>query len=230
MGNSVKPLKKVIEECSDTNRHEWPDEARTILEAVRRISRPTKGKVRRTIAEAILKKLIVPPLADSGWKLHAPQAGNPPCNLLLERDSLLARIDFALLQPATAKFKRIYRGQHSDRAYALEVKKSHIRAKGTKGIAIGGARRAAPADPGHERSYTFGEFDILAVNIQAATYRWTDFLYTLSSRLRPHPIHPSLINVVQSVSLTPNDEWTDDLGICLEWYSRAKPASEATMR
>lgn len=221
MGNSVKPLKKVIEECSDTNRHEWPDEARTILEAVRRISRPTKGKVRRTIAEAILKKLIVPSLSDCGWKLRGPQAGNPPCDLLLERDSLLARIDFALLQPATTKFKRTYRAHHSEGAHGLEVKKSQLRVKGTKGIEIGGARRSVPADTAHGRSYTFDEFDILAVNIQAATYRWLDFRYTLSGRLRPHPIHPSLINVIQSVPLTPNEEWTDDLSACLEWYSKA---------
>jgi len=221
MGNSVKPLRKVIEECSDTNRHEWPDEARTILEAVRRISRPTKGKVRRTIAEAILKKLIVPSLADSGWKLRASQADYSPCDLLLERDGLLARIDFALLQPATAKFKRTYRGQHSDVAHALEVKKSQLRGRGAKGIETGGARRSVPADTAHGRSYTFDDFDILAVNIQAATYRWPDFRYTLASRLRPHPIHPSLINVIQSVPLTPNEEWTDDLSACLEWYSNA---------
>ena len=221
MGNSVKPLKKVIEECSDTNRHEWPDEARTILEAVRRISRPTKGKVRRTIAEAILKKLIVPSVADSGWKLRAPQADSPSCDLLLERNSLMARIDLALLQPATAKFKRTYRGQHSENAYALEVKKSQVRAKGATGIAVGGARRAAPAELAREKSYTFGEFDILAVNIQAATYRWTDFRYTLSSQLQPHPAHPSFINVIQSVPLMSNEEWTEDLSVCLEWYAHA---------
>ena len=126
MGNSVKSLKKLIDECSDTNRHEWTDEARTILEAVRRTSRPTKWKVKHTIAEAILKKITVPSIADSGWKLRTTQSDNSSSGVVLERAGLFARVAIVLLQPATAKFRRIYRGQHSDSAYALEMQKKQM--------------------------------------------------------------------------------------------------------
>jgi hypothetical protein len=220
MGNSVKSFKKLIDECSDTNRDEWTDEARTILEAVRRTSRPTKGKVKHTIAEAILKKIVVPSIVDSGWKLRATQADTPPCDVLLERDPLIARIEILLLRPATAKFRRIYRGQHSESAYALEMHKKQTQKKAVEAIASGKAGETAEPDSAVGRSYSFGEFDILAVNTHAVTHKWTDFRYALSSRLRPHPSHRSLVDEIQLVSLRPNDVWTDDLGVCLDWFSR----------
>ncbi len=222
MGNSVNSLKKLIDECSDTNRHEWTDEARTILEAVRRTSRPTKWKVRRTIAEAILKKIVVPSVAESGWKLGAVQAGIPICDVLLERDSQRARVEIVLLQPATAKFRRIYRGQHSESAHALEMQKRQKQTRAARAIAVGEAHETAKTDHGDERSYRFSEFDILAVNINAVTRQWPDFRYTLSAWLRPDPSRHSLINKVQLVSLRPNDVWTDDLGICLERFSKLR--------
>jgi hypothetical protein len=228
MGNSVKSFRKLVDECSDTNRDEWPDEARTVLEAVRRISKPTKAKVRRTIAEAILKKIVIPSIVDSGWTLRSAKAGDPSCDVLLERDSLVARVEMVLLQPATAKFKRIHRGQHSENTYALEMQKKQIRSKAAKSITIGEARRTNCAASANGRSYRFGEFDILAVNIHAATYRWTDFRYTLSNRLCPNPSHKSLIDTVQLVSLKPNDLWTDDLSTCLKWLSKASQSATGT--
>ena len=220
MGNSVKSLKKLIDECSDTNRHEWTDESRTILEAVRRTSRPTKWKVKHTIAEAILKKITIPSIVDSGWKLRTSQGDNSSSGVVLEQDSLLARVEIVLLQPATAKFRRIYRGQHSESAYALEMQKKQMQTKAARAIAVGEAHETAETDYADERSYSFSDFDILAVNTHAVTRQWPDFLYTLSAWLRPHPSHQSLINMVQLVSLRPNDVWTDDLGICLERFSQ----------
>jgi hypothetical protein len=220
MGNSVKSLKKLIDECSDTNRHEWTDEARTILEAVRRTSRPTKWKVKHTIAEAIVKQIIVPSIVDSGWKLRSTKADNSSSGVALERDGLLARVEIALLQPATAKFRRIYRGQHSESAYALEMQKRQMQTKAARAIAVGGAHETAKTDYADERSYSFSDFDILAVNTHAVTRQWPDFRYILSAWLRPHPSHQSLINTVQLVSLRPSDAWTDDLGTCLERFTK----------
>jgi hypothetical protein len=220
MGNSANSLKKLIDECSDTNRHEWTDEARTILEAVRRTSRPTKWKVRRAIAQAIVKKIVVPSIVDSGWKLRTAQTHTSSSGVALEREGLLARVEILLLQPATAKFRRIYRVQHSESAYALEMQKRQIQTKAANAIAFGHARGTAKTDYAGERSYSFSEFDILAVNIHAVTRQWPDFRYTLSAWLRPLPSHQSLINIVQLVSLRPNDVWTDDLGICLDWFSK----------
>jgi len=220
MGNSVNSLKKLIDECSDTNRHEWTDEARTILEAVRRTSRPTKWKVKHTIAEAILRKIIVPSVVGSGWTLRTGEADNSSSGVVLEWNGLLARVEIALLQPATAKFRRIYRGQHSESAYALKMQKRQIQTKAAKATAVGEALQSAETDYADERSYSFSDFDILAVNTHAITRQWPDFRYTLSAWLRPRPSHRSLINIVQLVSLRPSDVWTDDLGKCLDWFSK----------
>src|ERR1700723_2313286 len=152
MENSVKSLKKLIDECSDTNRAEWTDEARTILEAVRRTSKPTKWKVRHTIAEAILKKITVPSVVDSGWKLRTTRADDSSSAIVLERDGLLARVEIALLQPATAKFRRIYREHHSESAYALEMQKKQMQTKAARAIAVGEAHETAETDYTDERS------------------------------------------------------------------------------
>ncbi len=184
MGNSVKSLKKLIDECSDTNRHEWTDEARTILEAVRRTSRPTKWKVRRTIAEAILKNIAVPSIVASGWKLRTAQPDISSCGVVLERDSLLVRVEIVLLQPATAKFRRIYRDNIQRARMRLKCKRSKCRRRLSKALQAGTTpnHQTGLAD---ERSYSFGEFDILAVNIHAVTRKWPDFRYTLSAWLQP---------------------------------------------
>jgi hypothetical protein len=132
----------------------------------------------------------------------------------------MARIEILLLRPATPKFRRIYRGQHSKNAYALEMQKRQTQAKTAKAIANGKAREAAETDSAIGACYSFGQFDILAVNTHAVTRQWPDFRYTLSAWLRPRPSDQSIIDTVQLVSLRPNDVWTDDLGTCLEWFSR----------
>jgi hypothetical protein len=220
MENSVKSLKNLIDECSDTNRHEWTEEARTILEAVRRTSRPTKWKVRHTIAEAILKKIAVPSVVNSGLKLRTTQADDSSSGVVLERDGLLARVEIVLLQPASAKFRRIHRGQHSESAYALEMQKRQIQTRAAKASAVGEELQSTETDYADERSYSFSDFDILAVNTHAVTRQWPEFRYTLSAWLRPHPGHQSLIDIIQLVSLRPSDVWTDDLGKCLDWFSK----------
>ncbi len=229
MRNSVKPLKRLINECSDTSRREWTDEARTILEAVRGTRRPTKWKVRRTIAEAILKKIVVPSLADSGWQLSTAQADGPGCDVLLERDVAVARIEIVLLQPVTARFKRIYREQQSDGEYVLEMQRKAPQTA-VKVAAKARSRQTASVSAAMGRCYRFGEFDILAVNTHAVGRIWTDFRYTLSTSLLPHSADPSHINPVQSVPLRPDDIWTDDLGVCLEWFSRTNQGAAAPHR
>jgi hypothetical protein len=152
--------------------------------------------------------------------MRATQTDNPSCDVVLERDSATARIEILLLKPATAKFRRIYRGQHSESAYALELQKKQIQTKTVKAIANGKSRDTPETDSVIGSSYSFGQFDILAVNTHAVTRQWLDFRYTLSVWLRPHPSDKSIIDTVQLVSLRPNDVWTDDLVTCLEWFSR----------
>jgi hypothetical protein len=105
--------------------------------------------------------------------------------------------------------------------YELKVQKRRRQVTPAKAGVRSEAGKARTSDSAKGRTYRFGEFDILAVNMRAVTRQWRDFRYTLSARLRPHPGHKPLIHVIQSVPLRPNDVWTDDLSTCLAWFSKA---------
>lgn len=68
------------------------------------------------------------------------------------------------------------------------------------------------------RPYRFGEFDILAVNMHPSSGDWRNFRYTVASWLLPRAEDPALIEIFQPVAAVPNDVWTDDLSVCLDWY------------
>lgn len=68
------------------------------------------------------------------------------------------------------------------------------------------------------RPYKFGEFDILAVSLHPSTNDWSKFMYTVGIWLLPRPHNGKLIRVMQPVSLAPNDDWTDSLLTCIEWF------------
>lgn len=72
------------------------------------------------------------------------------------------------------------------------------------------------------RPYSFGEFDILAVSMEPATSKWSEFRFTVGNWLLPRPDAPSLMAVLQPVSLTPNDDWTDSLATAIEWFKAGR--------
>lgn len=71
---------------------------------------------------------------------------------------------------------------------------------------------------GDTRPYRFGEFDILAVNIEASTGDWSQFRYTVGRWLLPRPEASELLLKFQPVSLMPNDDWTDRLDVAVGWF------------
>src|SRR5208283_4553066 len=68
------------------------------------------------------------------------------------------------------------------------------------------------------RPYRFGDFDILAVNMQPTTHAWADFRYTVGRWLIARGTNSRLIEIFQPVSLEPNEVWTDKLSVCLDWF------------
>jgi len=72
------------------------------------------------------------------------------------------------------------------------------------------------------RPYSFGDFDILAVNMHPSTGNWREFRYTVASWLLPRAADTTLIEIFQPVASTPNDAWTDDLDTCLKSYELAR--------
>jgi len=80
-------------------------------------------------------------------------------------------------------------------------------------------RDAAGADT---RPYRFGEFDILAVSIEASTRDWTQFRYTVANWLLPRPDNPGVMMKFQPVSLATDADWTDRIDIAIEWFFEGK--------
>jgi hypothetical protein len=72
------------------------------------------------------------------------------------------------------------------------------------------------------RPYPFGAFDILAVNMQPATKKWSEFRFTVANWLLERPDSPSLIEIHQPVALIPDDAWTDNLNTCLDWFLKGE--------
>lgn len=68
------------------------------------------------------------------------------------------------------------------------------------------------------RPYRFGDFDILAVNLQPITGEWDRFAFTLGTWLLPRDKEPNLIATLQPVPVAPDSFWTDDLRQCVEWF------------
>jgi hypothetical protein len=68
------------------------------------------------------------------------------------------------------------------------------------------------------RPYRFGDFDILAVSMQASSGNWGSFLFTVERWLLPRPNEPQLLLKFQPVPMQPNDEWTGDFNTCVEWF------------
>lgn len=68
------------------------------------------------------------------------------------------------------------------------------------------------------RPYRFGQFDILAVSLQPTNKSWDKFMYTLGSWLLPRKDDDNLLKVMQPVSMTRDEYWTDNLEECIEWF------------
>jgi hypothetical protein len=83
----------------------------------------------------------------------------------------------------------------------------------------------APVAPEKTRPYQFGDFDIIAVNMQPSTGDWTRFMYTVGSWLIPRAGDGRLIEIMQPVSGEPSDVWTDNIEECIAWfrYGEKKP-------
>ena len=71
---------------------------------------------------------------------------------------------------------------------------------------------------GATRPYRFGEFDILAVSLHPSTNDWTTFAYTVGTWLRPRLGDPNLLEVFQPIPVNYNEDWTNSLETCIEWF------------
>jgi hypothetical protein len=246
VSESLEAISRLISECSEEDRRalklylrrlaphplerEWGIDADTILSAISRSSDLTRRGVRGIIAEAVFVNEIIPSVADSGWR-PVDFGGDHPYDALLKKDELSARIQVKLqrLEEGTPK---LYYPKHYDKGslFVVEVQKTRTGEKTSKKMLPGTQTTITTTESVtvNTRPYSFGDFDILAVNMHPSSGSWRSFRYTVASWFLPRPANPSLIEIFQPVAAIPNDVWTDDLNACLSWYEGAKQSRALT--
>src|SRR5205807_7044355 len=114
---------------------------------------------------------VIRPLLQKGWK-SVEVLKDQPYDFLIEQDGRQVRIQVKLqrMEKGIPKLtsQRIYPGEEM---FTVEVQKTRT-----------GKDVTTQEDT---RPYRFGEFDILAVNLQPSSGRWNKFLFTLGNWLLP---------------------------------------------
>ena len=240
MSESLEAISRLIDQCSEEDRRalklylqkllphpleqQWGIEADTILSAISRSSDLTKRGVRGIIAEAVFVNEIVPTVAGSGWQ-PAEFSGDQPFDALVKKGALSARIQVKLQRLEEGKPKLYYPKHYENGSlFVVEVQKTRTGEKTATNTLPGTASTITTTQSVtiKTRPYSFGDFDILAVNMHPSSGSWRDFRYTVASWLLPRPANMRLIEIFQPVAATPNDVWSDNLGICLAWFESAR--------
>lgn len=121
---------------------------------------------------------------------------------------------------------KLYYPKHYEKGslFVVEVQKTRTGEKTAKRTlpGTGTSITATESVTVSTRPYSFGDFDILAVNMHPSSGSWRNFRYTVASWLLPRPANAGLIEIFQPVAAIANDVWTDDLDTCLSWYEGAK--------
>jgi len=169
-------------------------QAEVILEAMARSSDLTMRGIRGIIAEAAFLVDVLQNL--EGWNVNQIM-GDAPYDFLIEDAKGPVSIQ--------VKMQRREKGIPLVRAGKFVVETQRTR---TGRDASGGATRP----------YRFGEFEILAVSLHPSTNEWDSFVYTVGAWLRPRSSDSSLLEVFQPIPMEPNEDWTDSLETCIEWF------------
>jgi hypothetical protein len=215
----IKQVRQILDACNPTQRDEivkvlrseyrthrieveWNTSAEVVLEALARSSDLTRRMFKGILAEAAFKIEVIEKL--DGWEDVTPP-GNHAYDFAVRREAVTATVQVKLQRKAkhVPLMYRI-RGQRGSTSafYVVETQKTRA--------------GNVPSTGEGTRPYRFGEFDILAVSMEPATNDWTQFRYTLGNWLIPRPTTPTLIAVLQPVSLQPNEDWTDSLTTVVE--------------
>lgn len=180
---------------------EFNAQAEVILEAISRGSDLTKRGIRGIIAEASFKVEVLEHLP--GWRDITPP-GDLPFDF-----KIVDSIGEVGIQVKMQR-KKAQRPMMANEGYrVLSADKYVVETQKTRG----GER-----DGENTRPYRFGEFDILAVSMHPATNDWSEFRYTVADWLLPDLTDNTRILKFQPVSLELNEDWTDSLEECIDWF------------
>lgn len=195
----------------------WGITYELILDAIARAQDITQRGVRGVIAEAVFAADVLPQI--KGWEGVAIK-GDHPFDFKIKRQSDNQELRIQVKLQRTEGGEPLSRKSFGPDTFIVEVQKTR---SGTKRKRKGEAAPAesAPA-PEKTRPYQFGDFDILAVNMQPSTRKWTRFMYTVGSWLMPRAGDHKLIEIMQPVSRNRSEVWTDSIEECIEWCLRGE--------
>ena len=183
----------------------WGTTADVILTAIARSTDLTLRGVRGILAEATFEQVFVPILEADGWKT-AVIVGDQSYDFLIQHDvSPEIKIQVKLQRSETGspklyspKLLKNMRCLH-EAMWVVEVQKTSTGKKSNEDT----------------RPYRSGDFDILAVNLHPSSGDWKRFVFTVGNWLLPRKDNERLIQIMQPVSATRDEYWTDDLQECI---------------
>ncbi|HTX77219.1 MAG TPA: hypothetical protein VMD29_13500 [Terracidiphilus sp.] len=202
---------------------EWAIPGDDVLTSIYRASDLSRRGVRGLIAEYIFDRDVLPSAKKVGWQVIAIPKGDWPYDCAIERGNNRATIQIKLQRLEKGKPKRFWANKYDEIFYDVEVQKTRGGKKRLRKAITDTVEANAVQIEKSTRPYAFGEFDILAVNMQAATGKWTEFRFTVANWLLKRLDAPELIEIHQPVALKTDEAWTDDLNTCLNWLLSGKP-------
>lgn len=220
----------------------WETTADVIMGAINRSADITQRGIRGIIAEAVFEAEILPGL--QGWE-NVQVEGEQPFDFRLRELQGGANVTIQVKLQRTENGVPKKGTKLWQEYFIVEVQKTRT---GTKTIPA----KPVAAKPGEitetiqetkvqTRPYSFGDFDLLAVNMHPSTRDWSRFMYTVATWLIPRKNDPKLIEIMQPVSAIRTNVWTDSLAECIAWlksgekrvvyqFPPANPASEKPSR
>lgn len=181
--------------------------AELILEAIHRAPELTRRMMRGVIADAAFAKLTVPQLHSQGWR-DVTKEGNFAYDHKLADD-----VGEITIQVKLQRSKKLKHVVTTGAEFGLAKDYFMVECQRTRG----GSRKDNAGEKKKTRPYSFGDFDILAVSLQPSTRKWDNFLYSVGSWLMPGK-EKNEIATYQPVSMSPNEDWTDDFVTVAKWF------------
>ena len=196
----------------------WGISHELILHAIHRSQDIVQRGVRGVIAEAVFDAKVLPTI--KGWR-PVKVEGDLPYDFKIRRESDGREITIQVKLQRTEKSVRLTRKSFGAGTFIVEVQKTRTGMKRRK-KADAVLPTTAPVAPEKTRPYQFGDFDIIAVNMQPSTQDWTRFMYTVGSWLIPRAGDNRLIEIMQPVAEKCSEVWTDSIEECIRWFLSGK--------
>ena len=216
-----RSLRRFLEQLAPHKLEErWGIGGSVLLDAIEKSSDLTKRGLRGILAEAIFESDVVPELRNGWTASEINRDEDLPYDTLLIKEGRAVRVQVKLQRSEKGEPK-LFHPKHYEQGslYVVEVQKTRTGTTTVNETLPDSSQKLKVTKSKTEdtRPYRFGQFDVLAVNMQPSTNDWKSFRYTLGDWLLPRDNEPTKIAIFQPVSKLPNEVWTDDLSECLRW-------------